>query len=538
MSDASSIDRPIDAPATRTTRSIGTERTETAGTERIGIELPTDRPGLNPGPLRIRLVAFAGILPCSSRPRPGNRRPCTTAPLAHGFVRCSPPRAMLPRRADVRLLERLEQTAEGILDDDDATPDASTTTRKTQSTTTRERAEHIGTHPRAPWTPIPPRKNASRLRTLFRSPPSRRFATARCGRTARRSTRFSSRLVRMPRSRSITPRGVTRTVALVDARARADAESRWVRTRARRCAAEEEARTRARAARPATNFERRRNVVATRPTRARRPSPRRRVARKDRRVAPRRRSRGIDREGVGGVVGGGGGEGALGVSVMAERCATSPAAANASRRATPRTRGRRSRRRASRVRGRRWKPRLESPRRARRRFGAAGNLAGNLPRAPSPRRRRRPSSRKRPPRSSTPRPARASRNTTPRSRTDARRRRRRERRRRRRMRRTRPEATAAERFEKSKARRRLSPPPTREMPPRRARPPPRRGRRRRGTRRGDDSPVVAAANRGRGVRRADLERLDVRAQHARDDALVKEAREPSDDGGGGRRGRR
>ena len=199
-----------------------------------------------------RLVAFAESSPCSSRPAPG-RRPCTTAPPARGFARCSPPRAMPSRRARTCVSWRGGWNRPWR--DSSTTTEWSTTTRKTQSATTRKthsattraRAEHIGTHPRA--------QNASRLRTLFRSPPSRRFATARCGRTARRSTRFF--VASRPNAAIAVDysRAFGREPSLVDARARADAESQWVAERAR--SAGGEGRRRAREARGDATNERR-----------------------------------------------------------------------------------------------------------------------------------------------------------------------------------------------------------------------------------------------------------------------------------------
>ena len=425
-----------------------------------------------------RLVAFAESSPVFEPPAPGEPPPVYDR-AAGAWIRALFPstRDAVATRADVRLLERwLEQTVEGILDDDRMVDDDA---KDTIGDDESARGTHRNTSARSVDT-----DSSAKERVSSSNPLSFATVATLCdGALWAHRAAFDALLRRVSsecRDRGrLLSRVWTRTVALVDARARADAESRWVAERARRRAAEEDA-ANARAALAETRDELRAEMKRRRDETDALTASLSAASRRAEKIAASLRDAGRAESIAKASAESSAAAAAKARASPRNRRATSPSPPRTRLDATPRTRGRRSRRRASSVRGRRWKPRkprLESPRRARRRFASRGNFGGKSRAASSPRRRRRPSSRKRPPRSSTPRPARASRNTTPRSRTDARRRRRRERRRRRRTRRTRPRRRRRNGSKKTKRRRRSSPRETRatrEMPPRRARPPPRR----------------------------------------------------------------
>ena len=260
----------IDAP-NAATRSIGTERTETAGTERIGIEtvrrdrdrvrvesLPEPAVGVDSPIGRVRDESSPVFEPPASR---GARAPVYDRAAGAWRARCSPPRAMPSRRARTCVSWRGGWNRPWRVSTRPTT-EWSTTTRKTQSATTRARAERIGTHPWTHlWTPISPRKE----RVSSSNPLSFAAVATLCDGAlwARFRAAFDALLRRVSsecRDRGrLLSRVWTRTVALVDARARADAESRWVAERARRRARRRRTRrSRARSSRrPATNFERR-----------------------------------------------------------------------------------------------------------------------------------------------------------------------------------------------------------------------------------------------------------------------------------------
>ena len=191
-----------------------------------------------------RLVAFAESSPVFEPPAPGEPPPVYDR-AAGAWIRALFPstRDAVATRADVRLLERwLEQTVEGILDDDHR--DAGCVDDDAKDTIDddeRARGTHRNTSARSVDT-----DSSAKERVSSSNPLSFATVATLCdGALWAHRAAFDALLRRVSsecRDRGrLLSRVWTRTVALVDARARADAESRWVAERARRCAAEEEA---------------------------------------------------------------------------------------------------------------------------------------------------------------------------------------------------------------------------------------------------------------------------------------------------------
>ena len=190
-----------------------------------------------------RLVAFAESSPVFEPPAPGEPPPVYDR-AAGAWIRALFPstRDAVATRADVRLLERwLEQTVEGILDDDRMVDDDA---KDTIGDDESARGTHRNT---SVDTSVDTDFSAKRRERVSSSNPLSFAAVATLcdGALWAHRAAFDALLRRVSsecRDRGrLLSRVWTRTVALVDARARADAESRWVAERARRRAAEEDA---------------------------------------------------------------------------------------------------------------------------------------------------------------------------------------------------------------------------------------------------------------------------------------------------------
>ena len=191
-----------------------------------------------------RLVAFAESSPVFEPPAPGEPPPVYDR-AAGAWIRALFPstRDAVATRADVRLLERwLEQTVEGILDDDhrdagcvdDDAKDTIDDGESARGTRRNTSARSLDTD------------SSAKERVSSSNPLSFAAVATLCdGALWAHRAAFDALLRRVSsecRDRGrVLSRVWTRTVALVNARARADAESRWVAERARRCAAEEDA---------------------------------------------------------------------------------------------------------------------------------------------------------------------------------------------------------------------------------------------------------------------------------------------------------
>ena len=186
-----------------------------------------------------RLVAYAESSPVFEPPAPGEPPPVYDR-AAGAWIRALFPstRDAVATRADVRLLERwLEQTMEGILDDDGevADGDADAEEEPEEDDPSGETDDPSG---ETDTLSAPPRVRAA-------TPSFASVATLCDGALWAHRAAFDALLRRVSsecRDRGrLLSRVWTRTVALVDARARADAESRWVAERARRFASETDA---------------------------------------------------------------------------------------------------------------------------------------------------------------------------------------------------------------------------------------------------------------------------------------------------------